>query len=112
HLRDEKYLIVALGATHMSVTDHDYAQDALAQNNITNELISAETDNLKEVIKGLSLAFILQFNTSENPYQPFLSANYVQSLSNQKIQLRFTQEIPQSLENWLNGINLTNYISH
>lgn len=112
HLRGEKYLIVALGATHMSVTDHRYAQDALTQNNITNELISAETDNLKEVIKGLSLAFILQFNTSENPYQPFLSANYVQSLSNQKIQLRFTQEIPQSLENWLNGINLTNYISY
>ena len=101
-LTTEKYLIVALGATHLSATDDRYTDD----NNITNELIGDDAENLKEMMKGVSLAFITQFNTTENTYEAFLAADYVQSLSNNQIQLRFTEEIPSSLKNWLNGISL------
>ncbi len=109
HLNGEKYLIVALGATHLSVTDHRYSEDAMRESNITNEVIDSETDNLKEVMKGLSLALVSELNEEENIYKPFLSADYIQNLSNDKIKLRFTTEIPESLKNWLNSFTVNSY---
>jgi predicted dienelactone hydrolase len=106
-LKTEKYLIVALGATHISVADPRYSGDAIRNSNISNEVIGSETEGLKEAIKGVSLSFILKADESHEDYKPFLSADYVQPLSNEKIQLRFTTQIPPSIENWLNGISVT-----
>lgn len=108
HLKGEKYLIVALGATHLSVTDQQFSGDAIRENNLTTEVIGTETDNLKQVIKGISLALINQLNEEENKYKDFISADYVQNLSTDQIQLRFTTEIPSSLNSWLNSFTVNN----
>ena len=51
--------------------------------------------------KGSNLAFIKQQTSEAELYQPFLSPAYVQSWSDDHVQLRLSAALPPKLEQWL-----------
>jgi predicted dienelactone hydrolase len=100
-LSGKKYLLVAVGATHLSVTDRDTSTIFSDDNGIVREVIGQDAEPLKKAIKGVSLAFIHQLTNQSENYQIFLNGSYVQSLSSERIALRFTQKLPEDLTKWL-----------
>jgi predicted dienelactone hydrolase len=99
-LPQPKYLVTAIGATHLSTND---------VTNLTNThrvRIIAERvgdDNLpfQALIRGSVLAFVQQQTPLANRYQPFLSAGYAQSLSTPAMPLRFSRALPLAVVNRL-----------
>jgi predicted dienelactone hydrolase len=96
-IQGEKYLIVAAGATHMSVTDISYLNSAMGQSTLVREIMDEKAQPVREMAKGLSLAFIQQMTSQAEIYQPYLSPTYVQSLSSNPINLRLTHRLPYSI---------------
>lgn len=100
-LKGEKYLVVAAGATHMSVTDISYLNSAMGQSTLVREIMDQKANPVREMAKGLSLAFLQQMTSQAETYRPYLTANYVQSLSSPEINLRLTHQLPASITTWL-----------
>jgi predicted dienelactone hydrolase len=100
-MQGEKYLVVAAGATHMSVTDIDYLNSAMGQSTLVEEIMDEEAEPVREMARGLSLAFIQQLTAQADVYRPYLTATYVQSLSSNQINLRLTHQLPDSIVTWL-----------
>ncbi len=98
-LRGSKYLLTAIGGTHLSISDSKYQGSAI--NNITPEKQGQETQPLRQLIQGVSLAFIQQQTPLAKAYQPFLTPGYVQSFSSPQILLRLTSNLPASIKRWL-----------
>lgn len=100
-IKGEKYLVVAGGATHMSVTDIDYLNSAMGQSTLVQEIMDEKAEPVREMARGLSLAFIQQLTTQADVYRPYLTATYVQSISSNQIKLRLTHQLPDSIVTWL-----------
>ncbi|WP_368665980.1 alpha/beta hydrolase family protein [Aphanothece sacrum] len=105
-LSGDKYLIVALGATHMSVTDISNSDSAMGQNTLVREIMGVQAEPVRHLMKGVSLGFIQQLTSNASQYQPFLNSTYVESLSENKIKFRLTTQLPVSLDVWLNVLSL------
>ena len=97
-LRGNKYLITAIGGTHLSVSDPTYQTADIT--NIVKERRGAETNNLRELVSGVSLAFIKQQTDEAKTYQPFLTPAYAKSLSTTYLPLRLVSELPGNLKKW------------
>ncbi|BAZ42127.1 hypothetical protein NIES4101_80950 [Calothrix sp. NIES-4101] len=95
---NSKYLLTAIGGTHLSISDPMYRHSAAT--NIAREKRGTETKNLREILCGLSLAFIQQQSDGANIYQPFLSSTYAQSLSTPQLPLRLVTELSGNLKKW------------
>ncbi|NET59515.1 MAG: alpha/beta hydrolase [Symploca sp. SIO2E6] len=100
-LGGSKYLVSAIGGTHLSVTDQGNLNDALARSTLVQEQIGQEAEPLRQLARGVSLAFIQQLTPEAKIYQPFLTPAYVQSLSNPTISLRLHTALPTPLNAWL-----------
>jgi predicted dienelactone hydrolase len=100
-LRAPKYLVTAIGGTHLSVGDPANLNYALTESLFVRERPGEQTEPLRHLLKGISLAFIEQLTPKAERYKPFLTAAYAQSLSTPTLQLRFNQELPPNLSNWL-----------
>ena len=98
---DNRYLLAAIGATHLSMGDPSNLNPALTQNMVLRERSWQETENMRRWMKGLSLAFVKQHTPEADLYASFLKPAYVQSWSTDRIQLRLTQSLPLTLEQWL-----------
>lgn len=94
-------LLVAIGATHLSMGDPENLNAALTQSIFLRERPWEDTETMRRMMKGLSLAFVKQQTPEAELYAPFLSADYVQSWSTSDVQLRMNDQITESLENWL-----------
>ena len=99
--RGEKYLIAAVGATHMSVTDLKPSKSSVGKNTLVKETIGSEAKPVRKLAKAVSLAFIYQQTSKAAHYQPFLTAAYVQSLSSSNISLRLTTQLPITMNAWI-----------
>lgn len=108
-LGGEKYLLVAVGATHMSVTDISYLNSAMGQSTLVREVMDETANPVRKMAMGISLAFIQQLTSQAETYQPFLTPAYVQSFSSSYITLRLTKYIPLSLETTLTVLALSHY---
>lgn len=97
----EKYLVVANGATHMSGTDLSNRDSLLSQSTLVPEVMGAEAEPVRQLLRALSLSFLERHAADGEIYKRFFSADYVQSLSSEDIQLRFTQTIPEDLGRFL-----------
>lgn len=97
-LGGNKYLITAVGATHLSVGN---PENLAQQITLLKERTGEEVEPLRQLVRGVSLAFIKQFTPEAVTYQPFLSAIYAQSLSTPKLALRLNRELPSSISQWL-----------
>lgn len=100
--QDNAFLLTAIGATHLSVGDPANLNEAITQNMILQERRRDETEALRRMLKGFSLAFVKQQTPEASLYEPFLSPAYVQSWSMETVRLRLNPDIPPALRNWLN----------
>lgn len=96
-----KYLITAIGGTHLSVGDPANLNYALTENLFVRERPGEQTEPLRHLLRGVSLAFIEQLTSDRDRYKPFLTSAYAQSLSTPVLKLRLNQELPPNLSNWL-----------
>ncbi|MGC1307686.1 MAG: alpha/beta fold hydrolase [Phormidesmis sp.] len=100
-LAGPKYLLAVIGGTHLSVGDPDNVNPALSELPFMSELRGEDTANLRELLKGISLSFAKQSTPEARQYKPFLSAAYAQSFSTPALPLRLTEDLPNSVRNWL-----------
>lgn len=106
-LSGEKYLLTAIGATHMSVTDLNNTHSALGQSTLVPELMGRDAEPVRSWIRGATLAFLKQNSPQAKQYQPFLTPEYAQFLSTPTLSFRLTQKVPPTLTPWLQGIYWT-----
>ncbi|WP_228060344.1 MULTISPECIES: alpha/beta hydrolase [unclassified Coleofasciculus] len=107
-LRGSKYLIAAIGGTHLSVTDRANLNDALAQSTFVKELTGKEAEPLRQLFRGVSLAFIKQLTPEAKTYEPFLTPAYAQSLSTPTLSLRLSTTLPPTMATWLQVLAVGN----
>ncbi|MBU7584893.1 MAG: alpha/beta hydrolase [Nostoc sp. TH1S01] len=98
-LRGNKYLLTAIGATHLSILDPTYSTGEAST--IVQEKRGAEIQPLRQLIRGVSLAFVKQLTPEAKTYQPFLTAAYAQSLSTPELPLRLNSDLPANVKPWL-----------
>jgi predicted dienelactone hydrolase len=104
-LSGEKYLILAKGATHMSVTDIIYLNSSMGQSTLVREVMDEQANPLRTMIKGVSLAFIEQSTAFSDWYKPYLSLNYIESFNSKNIDFYLIQKLPKSVT------TLTNFLT-
>ena len=100
-LPQPKYLVTAIGGTHLSVGDPANFSDMITQSTLVRERQGPETEQLRQLLQGVSLAFIKQLTPEAKLYQPFLTSGYAQSLSTAQIPLRLNTQLPASLAPWM-----------
>ena len=59
-LQNSKYLLTAIGGTHLSVGDPSNLNQSLTQSIFVRERSAEATEPLRNLLKGVSLAFIKQ----------------------------------------------------
>lgn len=101
NLRDPKYLVTGIGSNHFSTTDPNHPSLAETQTRLPDDTSAEQTENLRQLVRGVSLAFIKLQTSDAQTYVPFLSAAYAQSLSTEEIPLRLNEELPARLARWL-----------
>ena len=104
-LSTEKYMLVAMGGTHMSVTDMNSMKSAMAKSTLVREVMGVKAEPVRRLVRGISLAFVQQLTPQKSEYELFLNPNYVESLSQKNLQFRLGTELPVSVETWLNVTN-------
>jgi predicted dienelactone hydrolase len=99
-LHNSKYLLTAIGATHLSVGDPANLNRALTQSFFVRER-QEETEALRQLLRGVTLAFIQQQTPEAEQFKPFLTPAYAQSFSSNGVKLRLNSELPPNFANWL-----------
>jgi predicted dienelactone hydrolase len=107
-LGKSKYLLSAIGGTHLSVTDRANLNDALARSTLVKEHIGKEADPLRQLVRGVSLAFVKQLTPEAKLYEPFLTPAYAQSLSSPTMTLRLNTELPTTMATWFQVLSVGN----
>jgi predicted dienelactone hydrolase len=97
-LRGAKYLLTAIGATHLSVGD---SSNLGFQRTLVQERTGQDVEKLHQLLQGVSLSFIKQLTPEAKIYEPFLTPAYAQSLSTQELPLRLNPSLPASVYRWL-----------
>ncbi|KYC36547.1 dienelactone hydrolase [Scytonema hofmannii PCC 7110] len=97
-LQSEKYLLTAIGGTHLSISD-----PASAAYSIVKEKRGEEVRSLRRLTQGASLAFVKQLTPEAKTYREFLSPAYAQFLSTPELPISLVSELPTSLKPWVEG---------
>ena len=100
-LAGPKYLLAVIGGTHLSTGDPANINPALSELPFMSELRPEVTENLRQMLKGVSLSFVEQRSPAAKQYEPFLSPAYVQSFSTPALPLRLTKTLPEGVRSWL-----------
>jgi predicted dienelactone hydrolase len=95
-LRGTRYLVTAVSATHLSISDPNYPLSEATT--LVKEKRGSETVSLRQLVRGISLAFIKQQTPEAKTYQPFISSTYTRSLSTTEIPLRLVSELSTTLK--------------
>ena len=98
-LGGQKYLVTAIGGTHLSISDGAYPVNSATK--IIRERRGTQAKPLRELVEGVSVAFVKQLAPEAKKYQPFLTSAYAQSFSTPEIKLRLNSELPASIKPWL-----------
>ncbi len=96
-LPSPKYLLTAIGSTHLSVSDPASFVGAIAQGTLVKERRGQDVAPLRRLLQGVSLAFIKQTTPDAKTYAPFLTSAYAQSLSTPDLPLRLNNQLPANL---------------
>lgn len=100
-LQGSKYLLTAIGGTHLSIGDPRNLNQAITQTLFTRELLGDSTESMRQLLCGISLAYVKQLTPEAPLYEPFLSPAYVQSFSSDQVKLRLSREVPDTLKQWM-----------
>ncbi|QYO67569.1 SDR family NAD(P)-dependent oxidoreductase [Leptolyngbya sp. 7M] len=93
-LKGSKFLLTAIGGTHLSVGDPANLNHVFTQSLFIRERPEQETEALRQLLRGVSLAFVQQLTPEANRYAPFLTAAYAQSFSSTELKLRLNSQLP------------------
>lgn len=93
-LQQPKFLLTAIGGSHLSVGDPANLNHVFTQSIFVRERPEQETEALRQLLRGVSLAFIEQLTPEAERYKPFLTPAYVQSFSNETLKLRLNSQLP------------------
>lgn len=96
-----KYLLTAIGSTHLSVSDPANFTGASATSTLVKERRGESVAPLRRLLQGVSLAFIKQATPDAKTYAPFLTSAYAQSLSTPDLPLRLNTDLPDSITRWM-----------
>ena len=96
-LGGSKYLLTAIGGTHLSITDPDNINPQVALSTLVPEVTGSNASPVRELLRGVSLAFVKQLTPEAKNYQQFLTPAYAQSLSTKGLELRLTTQLPPSI---------------
>ncbi|NJR49407.1 MAG: alpha/beta hydrolase [Leptolyngbyaceae cyanobacterium CSU_1_3] len=96
-----KYLLTAIGTTHLSVSDPANFSGAIGEGTLVKERRGEEVAPLRQLLQGVSLAFIKQQTSEAKTYETFLTSGYAQSMSTPGLPLRLNTELPANLSRWL-----------
>ncbi|QQE67193.1 hypothetical protein GFS31_39050 [Leptolyngbya sp. BL0902] len=108
-LAGPKYLITAMGASHLSVGDPENLNPNLQAIPFMPALPDASSGNLRIFLQGISLSFILQQTDQASAYAGFLSPTYAEVFSTPELGLGFNQTLPPRLLAWPRLQHQTNY---
>lgn len=97
-LSGQKYLLTAIGGTHLSVGDPSYGSSRAT---LLKERIGENAEPIRRLLKGVSLSFIKQMTPEAKTYASFLTPAYAQSLSTSEMPLRLNRELPPIVFQWL-----------
>jgi predicted dienelactone hydrolase len=98
-LGGQKYLLTAIGGTHLSISDEGNPVNPATT--IIRERRGIEARRLRELLKGVSVAFVKQLAPEASSYQHALTSAYAQSFSTPQIQLRLNSQLPGTIKPWL-----------
>lgn len=93
-LQGSKFLLTAIGGTHLSVGDPANLNHVFTQSIFVRERSEQETEDLRKLVRGVSLAFVKQLTPEANRYAPFLTSAYAQSFSTETLKLRLNSKLP------------------
>lgn len=99
-LAGPKYLITAMGASHLSVGDPENLNPNLQAIPFMPALPDASTSNLRLFLKGMSLSFIFQNTDQATAYAGFLSPHYAEAFSTPELGLGLNQSLPPQIVAW------------
>jgi predicted dienelactone hydrolase len=102
-LRSPKYLLTAIGGTHLSISDAVNLPNAARNSTFVKERRGEATKSLRQLLQGVSLAFIKQLTPEAKIYTPFLTSTYAESLSTPALPLRLNTELPASITSLIRG---------
>ncbi len=105
-LSGDKYLMFAMGGTHMSISDMSSMNSSMGQSTLVREVMGIKAEPVRRLVKGISLAFIQQLTSQKSEYEMFLNPTYVESLSQKNLQFRLGTQLPMTVETWLNVMNI------
>lgn len=103
-LRSPKYLLTAIGATHLSISEPPNLTSHATAGSLVKERRGEETKPLRQLVQGVSLAFVKQLTPEASIYKPFLTPDYAQSLSTAALPLRLNTELPASVTPWIDAV--------
>ena len=93
-LRSPKLLLTAIGGTHLSVGDPANLNYGFTQSIFVRERSEQETEPVRHLLRGVSLAYIKQLTSEASRYKPFLTPAYAQSFSTPTLKLRLNSQLP------------------
>jgi predicted dienelactone hydrolase len=92
-----RYLMTAIGPTHLSVSDPANLTGTIAATTLVQEKRGPEMEPLRQAMRSVSLAFVNQLTGNADRYAPILTPGYIQARSQPQITLRFNQTLPVSV---------------
>ncbi|MGB6301601.1 MAG: alpha/beta hydrolase [Rivularia sp. (in: cyanobacteria)] len=95
-LGGQKYLLTAIGGTHLSISDGNLVVNSATT--IIKERQGIEAKSLRELLQGVSVAFVKQLAPEARQYQPYLTSAYAQSFSTPQIKLRLNSSLPARIQ--------------
>jgi len=93
-LHNPKLLLTVIGGTHLSVGDPINLNHGFTQSIFIRERSEQETEPVRQLLRGVSLAYIKQLTPEANRYKPFLTPAYAQSFSTETVKLRLNSQLP------------------
>lgn len=99
-LAGPKYLVTAIGASHLSVGDPKNLNPNLQAIPFMPALPDASTGSLRVFLQGLSLSFILQQTPQADAYAGFLTPRYAEVFSTADVALGLNQTLPPQILAW------------
>jgi predicted dienelactone hydrolase len=101
-MRSPKWLIGIIGATHLSVKDPSATMDQRGKISTPisgGEVVGEEAIDVRNYVKGITLAFAAQLTPEAKNYQVFLTSDYAQYASTTAFPIRLITQIPPDAMN-------------
>lgn len=101
HLNDPKWLVGALGGTHLSVKDPITTTDQAGQPETPysgGEVVGFAAYDVRNYLKAIALAMVAQLTDEADNSAIFLTPEYAESVSTKRFEFRLVRELPPEVQ--------------